>query len=176
MLASIFYPWIADRHVMSSRATTKLVRGISLRALIQRVTEASVTVNGERIGEIGLGLMVLLAVQRGDDQAVADRLLDKLLTYRVFSDADDKMNLNVQQVEGGVLLVSQFTLAADTQKGARPSFSSAAAPADAEALYDYFVAQAKARYAEVTTGEFAADMKVALINDGPVTFLLEVKA
>jgi len=176
MLASIFYPWIADRHVMSSGATTKLVRGISLRALIQRVTEASVTVNGERIGEIGLGLMVLLAVQRGDDQAVADRLLDKLLTYRVFSDADDKMNLNVQQVEGGVLLVSQFTLAADTQKGARPSFSSAAAPADAKALYDYFVAQAKARYAEVTTGEFAADMKVALINDGPVTFLLEVKA
>jgi len=119
--------------------------------------------------------MVLLAVQRGDNRAIADRLLDKLLTYRVFSDADDKMNLNVQQVEGGLLLVSQFTLAADTQKGARPSFSSAAAPADAEALYDYFVSQAKARYAEVATGEFAADMQVALINDGPVTFLLEVK-
>jgi len=152
------------------------IRGISLRALIQRVTEASVMVNGERIGEIGHGLMVLLAVQRGDDWAVADRLLDKLLSYRVFSDADDKMNLNVQQVEGGVLLVSQFTLAADTQKGARPSFSSAAAPADAEALYDYFVVKARARYAEVATGEFAADMQVALINDGPVTFLLEVKA
>jgi len=146
-----------------------------LRALIQRVTEASVTVSGECIGEIGTGLMVLLAVQRGDNRAIADRLLDKLLTYRVFSDADDKMNLNVQQVEGGLLLVSQFTLAADTQKGARPSFSSAAAPADAEALYDYFVSQAKARYAEVETGEFAADMQVALINDGPVTFLLEVK-
>jgi len=146
-----------------------------LRALIQRVTEASVTVSGQRIGEIGTGLVVLLAVQRDDNQAIADRLLDKLLSYRVFSDADDKMNLNVQQVEGGLLLVSQFTLAADTQKGARPSFSSAAAPADAEALYDYFVAQAKARYAEVATGEFAADMQVALVNDGPVTFLLEVK-
>jgi len=146
-----------------------------LRALIQRVTEASVTVSGKRIGEIDQGLLVLLAVQRGDDQAIADRLLDKLLMYRVFTDANDKMNLNVQQVEGGLLLVSQFTLAADTQKGARPSFSSAAAPADAEVLYDYFVAQTKARYAEVETGEFAADMQVALINDGPVTFLLEVK-
>ncbi len=146
-----------------------------MRALIQRVTEASVTVSDECIGEIGKGLMVLLAVQRGDNQAVADRLLDKLLSYRVFSDADDKMNLNVRQVEGGLLLVSQFTLAADTQKGARPSFSSAATPADAEALYDYFVGQAKARYTEVATGEFAADMQVALINDGPVTFLLEVK-
>lgn len=147
-----------------------------MRALIQRVTEASVTVSGKRIGEIGQGLLVLLAVQRGDDKAIADRLLDKLLSYRVFSDADDKMNLNVQQVEGGLLLVSQFTLAADTQKGARPSFSSAAAPADAEVLYDYFVAQARARYREVATGEFAADMQVALVNDGPVTFLLEVKA
>ncbi|MEH6358326.1 MAG: D-aminoacyl-tRNA deacylase [Pseudomonadales bacterium] len=146
-----------------------------MRALLQRVTQASVTVNGECIGEIGKGLMVLLAVQRGDTEAIADRLLDKLLSYRVFGDADDKMNLNVQQVEGGLLLVSQFTLAADTQKGARPSFSSAAAPVDAEVLYEYFVAQTKARYAEVATGEFAADMQVALINDGPVTFLLEVK-
>lgn len=132
-------------------------------------------VAGETIGSIDHGLVVLLAVQRDDNGAVADRLLDKLLTYRVFSDADDKMNLNVQQVEGGLLLVSQFTLAADTQKGARPSFSSAASPADAEALYDYFVARAKARYSEVATGEFAADMQVSLINDGPVTFLLEVK-
>lgn len=133
-------------------------------------------VNGEILGAIGQGLMVLLAVQRGDDEAVADRLLDKLLTYRVFSDADGKMNLNVQQVEGGLLLISQFTLAADTQKGARPSFSSAASPADAEALYDYFVSRARARYSEVATGEFAADMQVSLTNDGPVTFLLEVKA
>ena len=147
-----------------------------MRALLQRVTQASVTVNDECIGEIGKGLMVLLAVQRGDEQAISDRLLDKLLSYRVFSDAEDKMNLNVQQVEGGLLLVSQFTLAADTKKGARPSFSSAAAPADAEVLYDYFVAQTKARYADVATGEFAADMQVALINDGPVTFLLEVQA
>lgn len=147
-----------------------------MRALIQRVSEASVRVDGECIGEIGQGLLVLLAVQRDDDQTIADRLLDKLLSYRVFSDAEDKMNLNVQQVEGGLLLVSQFTLAADTQKGARPSFSSAASPADAEALYDYFVAQAKARYHEVATGRFAADMKVSLINDGPVTFLLEVKS
>lgn len=145
-----------------------------MRALLQRVSEASVTVKGQCIGAIGNGLLVLLAVQRGDDKMIADRLLDKLLSYRVFSDTDDKMNLNVQQVEGGLLLVSQFTLAADTQKGARPSFSSAAAPDDAQALYDYFVAQAQARYEPVATGEFAADMQVALINDGPVTFLLEV--
>jgi D-tyrosyl-tRNA(Tyr) deacylase len=145
-----------------------------LRALIQRVSEASVTVSGQTVGAIGQGLLVLLAVQRNDNEAVADRLLEKLLTYRVFSDSEGKMNLNVQQVEGGLLLVSQFTLAADTRKGARPSFSSAASPADAEALYDYFVTQAKARYAEVATGEFAADMKVGLVNDGPVTFLLEV--
>lgn len=145
-----------------------------MRALIQRVSEASVTVSGQTVGAIGQGLLVLLAVQRNDNEAVADRLLEKLLTYRVFSDSEGKMNLNVQQVEGGLLLVSQFTLAADTRKGARPSFSSAASPADAEALYDYFVTQAKARYAEVATGEFAADMKVGLVNDGPVTFLLEV--
>ncbi|MEZ5523444.1 MAG: D-aminoacyl-tRNA deacylase [Pseudomonadales bacterium] len=145
-----------------------------MRALIQRVSEASVTVSGQAVGAIGQGLLVLLAVQRNDNEAVADRLLEKLLTYRVFSDSEGKMNLNVQQVEGGLLLVSQFTLAADTRKGARPSFSSAASPADAEALYDYFVTQAKARYAEVATGEFAADMKVGLVNDGPVTFLLEV--
>lgn len=131
-------------------------------------------VSGQTVGAIGQGLLVLLAVQRNDNEAVADRLLEKLLTYRVFSDSEGKMNLNVQQVEGGLLLVSQFTLAADTRKGARPSFSSAASPADAEALYDYFVTQAKARYAEVATGEFAADMKVGLVNDGPVTFLLEV--
>lgn len=147
-----------------------------MRALLQRVSEASVTVDGRRIGEIDKGLMVLLAVQRGDTQQLADRLLDKLLSYRVFSDADNKMNLNVQQAEGGLLLVSQFTLAADTQKGARPSFSSAATPTDAQVLYDYFVARAKARYVKVATGEFAANMQVALINDGPVTFLLEVKA
>lgn len=144
-----------------------------MRALIQRVSRAQVQIEGDTVGAIDQGLLVFLAVQRDDTEALADRLLEKVLNYRVFGDAEDKMNLNVQQVEGGLLLVSQFTLAADTRKGLRPSFSSAGAPKQAENLYDYFVSQAKLRYSQVACGRFAADMQVELVNDGPVTFMLE---
>jgi D-tyrosyl-tRNA(Tyr) deacylase len=145
-----------------------------MRALIQRVRHARVEIKNEIVGEIEQGLMVLLGIQKGDDQAAADKLLHKLINYRVFSDSDDKMNLNLQQIEGGLLLVSQFTLAADTKKGLRPGFSSAATPADAKILYDYFVAQSKQKINQTEVGEFGADMQVHLQNDGPVTFLLEV--
>ncbi|MCF7982380.1 MAG: D-tyrosyl-tRNA(Tyr) deacylase [Pseudomonadales bacterium] len=144
-----------------------------MRGLIQRVSSAKVRINGREAGAIQHGLLLLLAIQKEDTEIVADRLLEKVLTYRVFSDNQDKMNLNLQQVEGGLLVVSQFTLAADTRKGLRPSFSSAATPAHAEVLYDYFVNRAQTRYAQVATGEFAANMQIELINDGPVTFLLE---
>ncbi len=146
-----------------------------MKALIQRVSRASVRVDDQTIGDIDQGLLVFLAVQHGDDQRQADRLLEKILNYRVFSDQQKKMNLNVQQVNGGLLVVSQFTLAADTRKGLRPSFSSAALPAVAEQLYDYFVTRARLCHQPVASGSFAADMKVELINDGPVTFLLEVQ-
>lgn len=144
-----------------------------MRALIQRVAHAKVEVDQQCIGEIDQGLLVFIGVEKGDRTEDADRLIKKLLAYRVFSDTDGKMNLSVTDVKGGLLLVSQFTLAANTQKGLRPSFSSAAAPADGEALYNYFVEQAKALHAPVATGRFGADMKVTLLNDGPVTFLLE---
>ncbi len=142
--------------------------------LLQRVSEASVTVDDEIVGEIGRGLMVLVGVERGDSEAQADRLLERLLTYRVFPDADDKMNLSVSDIEGGLLLVSQFTLPADTRKGTRPSFTPAAAPEDGERLFNYLFEQARQRYNKVASGRFAADMKVALVNDGPVTFWLQV--
>ncbi|MCB1662793.1 MAG: D-tyrosyl-tRNA(Tyr) deacylase [Pseudomonadales bacterium] len=145
-----------------------------MKGLIQRVSSARVRVGNRTTGEIQHGLLLLLAVQRNDTETSADRLLEKVLSYRVFSDEDGKMNLNLQQVAGGLLVVSQFTLAADTQKGLRPSFSAAAHPAQARALYDYFVERANARYAQIATGEFAADMQVELVNDGPVTFMLEV--
>ncbi|PSW42226.1 D-aminoacyl-tRNA deacylase [Photobacterium leiognathi] len=143
-------------------------------ALIQRVSEASVTVDGRITGAIGKGLLVLLGVEKGDDEAKAQKLRDKVLGYRVFSDEDGKMNLNVQQAGGSVLVVSQFTLAADTKKGMRPGFSSGAAPTEAERLYEYFVEQCKAKEIQTETGIFAADMQVALNNDGPVTFWLQV--
>ncbi|WP_318451965.1 D-aminoacyl-tRNA deacylase [Photobacterium leiognathi] len=143
-------------------------------ALIQRVSEASVTVDGHITGAIGKGLLVLLGVEKGDDEAKAQKLRDKVLGYRVFSDKDGKMNLNVQQAGGSVLVVSQFTLAADTKKGMRPGFSSGAAPTEAERLYEYFVEQCKAKEIQTETGIFAADMQVALNNDGPVTFWLQV--
>lgn len=145
-----------------------------MKALIQRVSEARVVVDGETVGAIDQGLLLLLGVERGDSEAVAEKLGHKLLHYRVFADADDKMNLDVQQIEGGLLVVSQFTLAADTRKGLRPSFSGAGAPAEAERLYEYLVGWLRQRLPRVATGRFAADMKVHLINDGPVTFLLEV--
>ena len=143
-------------------------------ALIQRVSVASVTVEGEVTGAIGQGLLVLLGVEQGDDEAKADKLLHKVSGYRVFSDENGKMNLNVSQVGGSLLVVSQFTLAADTRSGMRPSFSCGAHPSEAERLYDYFVAKAAASSIPTATGRFAADMKVALVNDGPVTFWLQV--
>ncbi|MGY6567226.1 MAG: D-aminoacyl-tRNA deacylase [Halomonadaceae bacterium] len=144
-----------------------------MKALIQRVRRASVTVDERRVGAIDHGLLALVGVEKGDDEAAAERLLHKLLRYRVFSDEAGKMNLDLQQVEGGLLLVSQFTLAADTRKGLRPSFSSAAPPADGERLFHYLLDRARATWPRVESGEFAANMQVELINDGPVTFLLE---
>lgn len=142
-------------------------------ALIQRVRRAAVEVGGEQVGAIGAGLLVFLGVERDDSSVEADRLLRKVLAYRVFSDADGKMNLSVQDVKGGVLIVSQFTLAADTAKGLRPSFSSAKPPAEAAQLYDYFLAEARNAHHDVACGSFGADMQVSLVNDGPVTFLLK---
>lgn len=142
-------------------------------ALIQRVTQAKVDVNDETIGQIGKGLLVLLGVEKDDDRAKADKLAEKVLNYRIFSDENDKMNLNVQQAQGELLIVSQFTLAADTQKGLRPSFSKGAAPALANELYEYFIEKCGEKL-PVSTGKFAADMQVSLTNDGPVTFWLNV--
>lgn len=142
--------------------------------LLQRVSEARVVVDGDTVGEIARGLLVLIGVEAGDSQKQADRLLERLLGYRVFADDAGKMNLSVREIGGGLLLVPQFTLAADTQNGARPSFSTAAPPAEGQRLFDYVLAQARAKHAPVASGRFGADMKVALINDGPVTFWLQV--
>jgi D-tyrosyl-tRNA(Tyr) deacylase len=141
-------------------------------ALIQRVTTAQVAIDDEPVGAIAHGLLVFLGVERDDTPADADRLLRKVLAYRVFSDAEGKMNLSVQEVGGGLLVVSQFTLAASTDKGLRPSFSSAKPPAEAEQLYHYFLEQAREMHPVVAAGRFGADMQVTLTNDGPVTFLL----
>ncbi|MCX8642838.1 MULTISPECIES: D-aminoacyl-tRNA deacylase [unclassified Gilliamella] len=141
-------------------------------ALIQRVTQASVTVDKQIIGQINHGLLILLGVEQGDDQQKATRLCEKVLGYRIFSDSEGKMNLNVQQAKGEVLVVSQFTLAADTQKGMRPSFTKGAKPDEANKLYQFFVEQCK-KQINTQTGQFAANMQVSLINDGPVTFWLQ---
>ncbi len=141
-------------------------------ALVQRAASASVTVEGKVVGAIDTGLLVLLGIEKQDDKSQADTLLKKLLAYRMFADAQGKMNCSVKDVEGGVLVVSQFTLAADTRKGLRPSFSSAADPQSARELYDYFVERLRAQHEKVATGIFAADMQVSLVNDGPVTFML----
>lgn len=143
-------------------------------ALIQRVTEARVEVAGEVVGAIGPGLLALVAVQPGDGEAQVERMLQRLLGYRVFGDAQGRMNLSLADTGGGLLLVSQFTLAADTDKGMRPSFTSAAPPALAQALFERLLARARERHPLVETGRFGAHMKVALVNDGPVTFRLEV--
>jgi len=142
-------------------------------ALIQRVSEAAVRVDGEVVGEIDRGLLVLLGVEKGDDEAKAKRLMERVTTYRVFEDDEGKMNLNVKQVEGKVLVVSQFTLPADTKKGTRAGFSRGAHPVDAERLYDYFSDLCE-EVLPTQRGRFAADMKVSLVNDGPVTFWLQV--
>jgi len=144
-----------------------------VRALLQRVKSAEVTVDGECIGAINQGILVFLAIQKEDIEIKADKLLHKLLAYRIFPDARGHMNLSLQETGGGLLIISQFTLAANTRKGLRPSFTSAAPPDQAQALYDYFVTRATEKHPSVTSGLFGADMQVHLINDGPVTFLLE---
>jgi D-tyrosyl-tRNA(Tyr) deacylase len=143
-------------------------------ALIQRVTSASVTVNESTIGEIDRGLLVLLAIEPEDTEAKAKRLADRVAGYRVFNDENDKMNLNVKQAGGDILVVSQFTLAADTSSGMRPSFTTAAKPELSNTLYEYFNTQLRLKGFKIPTGEFGADMKVQLLNDGPVTFSLTV--
>lgn len=144
-----------------------------MKALLQRVARASVEVDGRCVGEIGAGLLVLLGLDRGDSLESGRRLLEKVLAYRVFSDEAGRMNCSVADVGGGVLLVSQFTLSADTRKGLRPSFSSAMPPGEAEPLYRELLAELERRHPEVAGGVFGADMQVSLVNDGPVTFLLE---
>jgi D-tyrosyl-tRNA(Tyr) deacylase len=142
--------------------------------LIQRVTQASVEVDGTVIGAIEKGLLVLVGVQKHDTESHAERLLQRLLGYRVFADEAGKMNLSVSEIRGELLLVPQFTLAADTKKGMRPSFSSAAPPQEGKRLFEALVGRAREDYEYVATGQFGADMKVSLVNDGPVTFWLEV--
>lgn len=141
--------------------------------LLQRAQSARVEIEGRSAGAIGRGLLVLVGIERGDDESRADRLLERLLGYRVFADADGKMNLSVADIGGGLLLVPQFTLAADTDKGMRPSFTPAAAPEPGQRLFDYLVERARARHALVEAGVFGADMQVSLTNDGPVTFWLQ---
>ena len=145
-----------------------------MKSVIQRVSQAQVRVGGEVIGEIGTGLLVLLCAERGATEVQADKLLAKILKLRIFSDDDSKMNRSVQDVAGGLLIVSQFTLAADVSGGNRPSFTGAAAPDEGRRLYDYFVAQARELHSVVQTGRFAADMQVHLVNDGPVTIPLRI--
>ncbi len=141
--------------------------------LLQRVRSARVEVGDETVGAIDRGLLVLIGVQKADDEARADRLLERLLGYRVFPDGADRMNLSLRDMGGGLLLVPQFTLAADTRKGMRASFTSAAPPDEGRRLFDYLVAGARDAHSDVQTGRFGADMQVSLVNDGPVTFWLE---
>lgn len=145
-----------------------------MKGLLQRVKGARVEMGGEIVGSIDQGLLVLLAVEPDDTPANAAKMLHKLLNYRVFSDAEGKMNLSLKDIDGGLLLVSQFTLAADTKSGLRPSFSTAAPPAMAEAMFEYVLAEAKRLHPTVESGRFGADMQVHLVNDGPVTFLLQI--
>src|SRR5437016_11972833 len=144
-----------------------------MRAVVQRVTRASVTVEGEMIGEIGNGLVVLLGIARDDTKVEAAYLVDKIVNLRIFDDEEGKMNLSVKDVNGGLLIVSQFTLYGDVRRGLRPSWSDAAPPEVAEPFYDFFVAQARQLIARVATGSFRAMMQVELVNDGPVTILLD---
>ena len=147
-----------------------------MMAVLQRVSQATVRVDGVVIGQIDTGLLVLLCAEKGDTDAVAEKMLAKMLKLRIFGDGAGKMNLSVQDVAGGLLVVSQFTLAADVSSGTRPGFSGAAAPDDARRLYDHFVAQAQKDHPVVQSGRFAADMKVALTNDGPITIPMRMTA
>ena len=146
-----------------------------MMSVIQRVSQARVEVDGRITGQIGQGLLVLLCAERGDTEAEADKLLAKMLKLRIFSDEAGKMNKSLQDVGGGLLVVSQFTLAADTRGGNRPSFTAAAAPDEGRRFYEYFVDQARLAHSQVQTGEFAADMQVHLVNDGPVTIPLRME-
>jgi D-aminoacyl-tRNA deacylase len=148
-------------------------RGCALIGLLQRVVEARVDIDGNRVAAIDAGLLVLVGIHPTDDEATVSRLLDRLLHYRVFEDEDGKMNLSLTQTKGDLLLVPQFTLAAETRKGLRPGFSSAAPPDQGRSLFDFLVQAARARHARVETGVFGAHMRVSLTNDGPVTFWLE---
>ena len=143
-----------------------------MKALIQRVSKAKVEVDGQITGAISQGLLVFIGIEKDDERAQVDKMIKKILAYRVFYDADEKMNLSVKDVEGELLLVSQFTLAADTHSGTRPGFSTAKAPAEAKELYEYFLSSISQQYAQIQSGVFGADMQVSLTNDGPVTFLL----
>jgi D-tyrosyl-tRNA(Tyr) deacylase len=143
--------------------------------LLQRVRQAQIEIGGERVAVIGAGLLILVGVQQKDTEATADRLLERLLGYRVFADASGKMNLNIRQTGGELMLVPQFTLAADTNSGMRPGFSTAASPAAGKLLFEYLLQQARSQQLRVAGGQFGEDMQVTLVNDGPVTFWLEVK-
>ena len=145
-----------------------------MKALLQRVSQASVSIEDIEVARIAGGLLVLVGIEPNDNQQSVEKILHKLLNYRVFADEQGRMNKSLTDTSGGLLLVSQFTLAADTRSGLRPGFSTAAAPAQAEALFEQLVTLAQQRHGNVQTGQFAADMQVQLINDGPVTFLLEV--
>ena len=145
-----------------------------MKALIQRVSSSQVNVSGKKVGSIEKGLLVFLGLEKQDTRPMAEKMINKIISYRVFPDQNQKMNLSLQDINGEILVISQFTLAADTKNGTRAGFSTAMLPADAESLYDYFVEITKSSSLKVETGIFGADMKVSLINDGPVTFLLKV--
>ena len=144
-----------------------------MKVLIQRVKNASVTVDGSTIGSIDQGILAFVGIEKHDTTSQLEKMANKMLAYRIFPDHDEKMNLSVQDIKGGILAISQFTLAADTKKGLRPSFSSACPPSEAEPLFDQFLTLLRGKHPIVETGIFGADMKVSLLNDGPVTFLLE---
>ena len=143
-------------------------------ALLQRISNASVVINNIKVAEANAGVLIFLAVQKQDTEKTAEQMQRRILSYRMFADDDDKMNKNISEIQGDILLVPQFTLAADTTKGLRPNFSSAATPDHAKRLFDYFLDKLKAEYARVSSGKFAADMQVHLVNNGPVTFWLEI--
>ena len=145
-----------------------------MKALIQRVNSSQVKVDGKLVGSVEKGLLVFLGLEKQDTRSMADKMINKIISYRLFPDQNQKMNLSLKDINGEILIISQFTLAADTKNGTRAGFSTAMLPLDAESLYDYFVENTRSSGLKVETGIFGADMKVSLVNDGPVTFLLEV--
>ncbi len=162
------------RHLLYDSCHTKIYLTASVIALLQRVLEASVSINNESVAAIDQGVLVFVAIQEHDDESTATRMCERVIGYRIFADEVGKMNKSVVDVNGGVLLVPQFTLAADTKKGLRPNFSQAASPEHGTALFDYFLNKLNSKYAKVKSGKFGAHMQVHLINDGPVTFWLQL--